>query len=74
MLKAPANHQLCRATAIFRTQRLDRRVFHSEGASERRVGFDDDIVALAEGRYVCMGVEGMDFHLVDCRVDARIGS
>ena len=49
-------------------------MFHSEGASERCISFHDDIVALAEGSYGCSGVEGMDFDLVDCRADARVGS
>lgn len=49
-------------------------MFHSEDASERCVGFDDNVVALAEGSEFCPGIEWINFDLVDCRGDARLRS
>lgn len=48
-------------------------MIHTEGARERRVGFDNYTVLGAEGCDVCPGVEGVDFDLVDCWSSFRGG-
>ena len=45
-------------------------MLHPECSSQGSVGFDDDVVLLAETGDGGAGVEGVDFNLVYCREDA----
>lgn len=46
---------------------------HALGFDEGAVGFDDDVVLVAEGGDVGAGEEGVDFDLVDGRDGAGVG-
>lgn len=49
-------------------------MIHAHGSREWCVGFDDDVVFLADLSDLGLGVERVDFDLVDGGLDARVGS
>ena len=46
-------------------------MFESQGASEWRISFDDDVVGSTEASYIFAGIEGVNFYLVHCWWNAR---
>ena len=47
-------------------------MLHSQGSSQRRVRFDDDVVRLAEGGDLSARIEWVNFDLVDGGMYARL--
>lgn len=45
-------------------------MLHPHTLRKRRVCFDDNVMKLAECFYVGAGIKGMDFDLVDSRLDS----
>jgi hypothetical protein len=68
-LDMPAQHDLGRGLADPASNRLDRRIVEDAALSERRPGFDGDLVLGAEPAQLVLGQVGIDLDLVDRRGD-----
>lgn len=66
------DEDLRRCAGVLCCEFLDGWVVHAHSPREWCVGFDDDVVFLADLSDLGLGVEGVDFDLVDGGFDARV--
>ena len=73
VLQAPPDQDLRWSAGVFLGHGLDGGILHFQGFHERAVGFDDDVVLLAELGDVGSGEERVHFDLVDRGYDPGLG-